>query len=781
MSDPKKTSADLIEELIALRRRLASLAEAPCAGACSASRTDEDRFRLLFEQAPLAYQSLDENGCVIEVNLAWLRELGYERGEVIGRWFGEFLSLEQVDLFRERFPSFKTRGEIHDIRFRIVRKDGSIATVSFDGRIGRDENGNFKQTHCIFHDITQQVRVEELTRIQRDLLLSLNSVTDLESALGLCLETAIKASGMDCGGVYLVDNDRGTIDLENVIGLSPEFVQANSHYDMASGPGQLVLAGNPVYLSHQELLNGLPEITRLELLKGVGVIPVRDRDHVVACLNVASHTHDGIEQDARNVLETIASLIGRTISRLRVEQALATSEASSREMFNALQEGIGIVDANEVVLVANPAFARIFDEDTPDAIIGKSLLIYLSEDQREIVFRETARRKTNVASTYELQIDTLKGNRKTLLVSASPRFDADGMYCGAFGAVLEITDRKKTELALKESEARFRELANLLPQTVFELTADGCLTYINRHGQESTGYGQADIDTHVLALDTIDEQDRDRAGRSIRNLLDGGEQEGYEYLMRRKDGSTFPAIVHASRIMRDKQPVGLRGVVVDVSERKKAEEALRATEEQYRLLFEGADESIIVAQNNELRLINPAFVKLSGFSEEELLSQPFAGFVHPDDRAMVFERYQRRLMGETIPTGYDFRIQTKSSETRWVRINSSLISWKGEPATLNFLVDVTARRQAEEEIRKFKTISDNASYGNAIADLQGTLLYVNRAFAEMHGYVPDELVGRNLAVFHTDEQMIAVSRIIEGLAWNDTFSSTEVWHKKKMA
>jgi PAS domain S-box-containing protein len=128
-----------------------------------ALRESEQHFRLLYERSPLGYQSLDADGFFIEVNQAWLHILGYNREEVIGHWFGDFLIPEMVDAFRERFPLFKAAGEVHN-QFQMVRKNGQVITVEFDGKIGHDEKGQFKQTHCILRDITQQQKLEDSLR-----------------------------------------------------------------------------------------------------------------------------------------------------------------------------------------------------------------------------------------------------------------------------------------------------------------------------------------------------------------------------------------------------------------------------------------------------------------------------------------------------------------------------------------------------------------------------------------------------------------------------------------
>lgn len=119
-------------------------------------------YKNLFEIAPLPYQSLDSSGTIIEVNNAWIQALGYEKKEeVIGRWFGEFLTPHYKKLFPECFSHFKTVYSVSDVEFDMVRKDSSIINVVFNGTIYEDAQSGDMRTHCIFQDITQRLQVEE--------------------------------------------------------------------------------------------------------------------------------------------------------------------------------------------------------------------------------------------------------------------------------------------------------------------------------------------------------------------------------------------------------------------------------------------------------------------------------------------------------------------------------------------------------------------------------------------------------------------------------------------
>jgi len=120
-----------------------------------------EKYKAMYENTPLAFQSLDINGNIIDINPQWLKTLQYERSEVIGKWFGDFLHKDFVNHFRKNFPKFKKQGCITNVQFKMQKKNGQYIDVSFEGCIGYDDQNNFRQTYCTFKDITQQKRAEE--------------------------------------------------------------------------------------------------------------------------------------------------------------------------------------------------------------------------------------------------------------------------------------------------------------------------------------------------------------------------------------------------------------------------------------------------------------------------------------------------------------------------------------------------------------------------------------------------------------------------------------------
>jgi PAS domain S-box-containing protein len=145
-----------------------------------------------------------------------------------------------------------------------------------------------------------------------------------------------------------------------------------------------------------------------------------------------------------------------------------------------------------------------------------------------------------------------------------------------------MKDRRRAEEALKESEERFRELAELMPETVFEVDLEGKLTFVNRNAFNYFGYTQQDLKKGLKSFDMIIPKDRERAQDNVGKIMKGEKSGINEYTALRKDGGTFPVMIHSTPIFKEGKPVGLRGFIVDITARKKAEEERRKLEVQFQ-------------------------------------------------------------------------------------------------------------------------------------------------------------------------------------------------------
>ncbi len=132
----------------------------------SALRISEEKFRLLYEEAPLGYQSLDVDGRFITINPVWLKMFGYKKEEVIGHWFGDFIT--NIDQLKYSFPFLKSTGEIHGVQFKIICKNKDIISIELSGSSVLDKNGDFLQSHCILQDVTVRKQMENALRSEHD-------------------------------------------------------------------------------------------------------------------------------------------------------------------------------------------------------------------------------------------------------------------------------------------------------------------------------------------------------------------------------------------------------------------------------------------------------------------------------------------------------------------------------------------------------------------------------------------------------------------------------------
>ena len=198
----------------------------------------------------------------------------------------------------------------------------------------------------------------------------------------------------------------------------------------------------------------------------------------------------------------------------------------------------------------------------------------------------------------------------------------------------------------------------------------------------------------------------------------------------------------------DGRCTNLVGSVHDITERKLAEIKLRESEERYRSVIENAAEGITVAQDGILQYANARLLDMIEAGAGEIASRQFTEFIHPDDQAIVFERYQRRVGGEKVPQNYDFRIVGTRGKITWVQLSAVRIAWNGRPATLNFLMDITERKQAEARLSESRQILEGILNTIPVRvfwkDKNLTYLGCNAPFAHDAGFEkPGDIIGKD--------------------------------------
>ena len=304
---------------------------------------------------------------------------------------------------------------------------------------------------------------------------------------------------------------------------------------------------------------------------------------------------------------------------------------------------------------------------------------------------------------------------------------------------LEYTVAQLTlaERALGEREEKYGQAFHTNQDSIsINRLSDGRYVEVNEGHTKLMQYEEAEIigKTSVEINVWDDQADRERFVEELRRK---GRVENFEAKFRKKDGSKFIGLMSASMINLDHVAHSLN-VTKDISDRKSAEEALRKSEEKYRVLVENAIEAIYIAQDGKLTFANSETEKLMGYPKRELTSRHFTDFIHPQDRKLVMDRHKDRQQGVEVPSRYSFRLLRSSGETLWVELTVVRVEWNGRPATLNFLSDISSRKAAEADLERSHAFIGNVDDTCWEMDLSGNLIFHNEAFLKATGYSYDE-------------------------------------------
>jgi PAS domain S-box-containing protein len=446
--------------------------------------------------------------------------------------------------------------------------------------------------------------------------------------------------------------------------------------------------------------------------------------------------------------------------RVAAENLLQQSEEKFQQIFDKVNDGIQI------------------HELSPDGTPGKFIEVNAVACQMLQYTREELLKKGPLDFTTEYHSRPLPEIRQELLTTGHAIFETEhrrkdgtifpveinahvvslhGVRVTA-SVVRDITVRKKTGRELQEKEALQRTLLDNLTAGVIIVDAETCtIELVNPAAAAMFG----------ATADQI-------IGRNCHHFLcpaevgacpvtDLAQEVDYsERFMLRSDGTKIP-------ILKSVKKIGVGGRVkllenfIDITERKRMEEALRESEKRYRSVVENANEAIIVAQDGKVKYANPQALKVLGLPEEQVINQPLTAFIHPDDQALVLERHQGRSRGEDVPAHYEFRIVGEKGILAWAQIASVLISWDGKPATLTFLTDITKRKLAEEKNRYFASIiesSDDAIIGKT---LDGTITSWNSGAENTYGYAAHEMIGKPINTIVPPERRNELPEILEKL------------------
>lgn len=345
----------------------------------------------------------------------------------------------------------------------------------------------------------------------------------------------------------------------------------------------------------------------------------------------------------------------------------------------------------------------------------------------------------------------------------------------------KVAERKEAEAAVRESETRFRDLAELLPQTVFEIDAQGRITFVNHFARDSFGAKPSDlIGRHVTNL--IAPENRARIRRNIEKRLAGKRFDDHEYLAMRADGTTFPVLLYSSAIVRDGKPVGLRCIAVDIADRRAAEVALQESKAKLESVFESSPHAITVT-DLDLRLedCNPAMLRIFALpAKDRILGTTSFDFVADRDHPLVHS-LEARLLQDGLVKDVELTLVRRDGTEFPGEVSASLMRQaSGEPLGIVIITsDITDRKQAEtalrESERKLSTLMANLPGMDyrCLADEAWTMQFVSEGCTVLTGYDSDDLLDNRVIsydqIIHPDDRRRVRAKTAEALASGGVF------------
>lgn len=444
-----------------------------------------------------------------------------------------------------------------------------------------------------------------------------------------------------------------------------------------------------------------------------------------------------------------------------VETSRSHAPSQSDERFTAftlaLHENIDRLRSDYIRTIALPQPAQI-----DAAYFGRSHLAYdeLSENVRN-------------ARVDLAHLITTSRDRRALLARCFIAVWIVFILSGIINMIRRERRRRQVEKALRESETRYRELVQVLPAGLFEMSLDGTVRYANQYLLDMVGRSDEQLHSANIIELLVCREDIPRAYQHLKQMVTNHTDTSAEFRIVRPDGVPIDTILYASPIIAGGEVTSIRGIVLNISDRKRTERALRESEERFRKLSNAATEGIIIHDQGLTIDVNDAFARMLGLPREDIQGQSVFQWIAPE---------QHHLVREKIRTGdensYELTIVRQDGTTFLSEVTGRLMPWHGHPVRVASVRDLTDRQAAELEITKFKAMTDTADYGCAITDIEGYFLYVNRRYADLHGYAVDDLIGRHIAVCHDLDRISNLDKVIREFISSRKRGTSEVWHRR---
>ena len=551
----------------------------------SALSESEGRYRDYYERAPNAYMAIDtETGEIIECNQTTADMLGYRKDDIIGRKVFEFYTPAAAEKAGRLLEAFRATGVVRGVELQIRHKDGTIVDVILDATAVRDENGRVVRSRSVWRDVTERKRAEAALgklRSQNDLIL--NSAgegiygLDLHGRTTFVNPAAARMIGWEVD--ELIDKPQHDVLHHSRLDGTP-YPREECPIYAAFNDGSVHRVADEVFWRKDGTSFPVEYISA----------PIRDE-----------------RGDLAGAVVTFTDITERKLA----EEALQESEQRYRTLSEHHPDGVALT-IDRKVEYANPALTEMLGYSA-DEIRGRSPLEFVAPDQRDRL-AERLRSLSHGQSLPAAQFDLLLKSGGLLPVEFLSRpIRYDGKQA-IFTVLRDMTERKRAEEALRESEAKYRQMFENVQDLFYQTDMSGAIIEmspsVERYGYTREGL----IGTSVLDIYA----DPDERAAFVQEMLKQGHVTDYEIRLKSGDGRLIDSSISA-RVFNgpDGEQIGFEGVIRDISERKKAEEALRESEETLKATLESTADGILVRDSDwHISYINARFIEMWGLPAE---------------------------------------------------------------------------------------------------------------------------------------------------------------------
>ena len=429
--------------------------------------------------------------------------------------------------------------------------------------------------------------------------------------------------------------------------------------------------------------------------------------------------------------------------RNRMQEALEKSEKKYKTLVENSLEGITIIRDNQI-LFANDTYCKMLGY-TLDELYNMPSVNTLHPEDRVKAFEIAQRRNNRDFSTIHevFRMLTKTGEIKEC-ETTSTLIEFDGQWASFFTSH-DITENKNIQRALLESEKKYRELTEMLPQTVYELDTQGNIIYFNQTGFKQFGLENSDIGKS--SFNFIHPSQHELMRENMRKTItEKTNSFGNKYTAVRKNGDTFPAMTFASPIIFEDKVIGIRGLILDISEPEAMGKALRESEKRYRELAELLPQTVYEHDmDGKLTYLNQAGKKTFGIESLET-GVSANDLVVAEDIERMLNNMQKSSFGNTTSRGNSYTAMRLNGEKFPVMIFATpMISEEKITGIRGIVIDMTEYMAMEKALReserKYRALIDKATDGILITQ-SGVFKFVNPAFCEMMQYTEKELINK---------------------------------------